>query len=88
MNVFTTMTTKGQVTVPAEIRRKLGLTPSDRLRVKEVNGKVVLEKDDYWAEFERLQKKIQKHRKSKGIMPLSLKEIEAMRGQAWSSKER
>lgn len=87
MKTFTTtITSKGQVTVPASIRKKLGISPSDRLRVKEVKGRVVLEKDNYWAEFERLQQKVQKHRKEKGITPLSIEEIEILRDQAWSER--
>jgi AbrB family looped-hinge helix DNA binding protein len=84
MNAFTTtMTTKGQVTVPAEIRHKLGLRPSDKLKIREEKGRVVLEKDDYWAEYERLQKKVQAHALRKGIAPLSDDEIRSLRNQAW-----
>lgn len=82
----TTMTIKGQVTVPVEIRQKLGLRPSDTLHVRAVKGSVVLEKDAYWQEFARLQKKVQKHRKVKGITPLSVREIETLRDQTWGSK--
>lgn len=82
----TTMTVKGQVTVPVAIRRKLGLMPSDRLRVREVKGSVVLQKDDYWVQYEQLQKKVQSHRKTRGITPLSVEEIEKLRDQSWSAK--
>ncbi|MFO0970781.1 MAG: AbrB/MazE/SpoVT family DNA-binding domain-containing protein [Candidatus Saccharimonadales bacterium] len=82
----TTITSKGQVTVPVTIRRKLGISTSDRLRVKEVKGQIILEKDDYWVEFERLQKKVQKHRKERGIAPLLVEEIEQLRDQAWKDR--
>ena len=88
MNSFTTtMTTKGQVTVPVEVRRELGLNPSDTVHVRAEKGRVVMEKDDYWQEFARLQEKVQKHRKTKGITPLSVRDIEALRDQAWGDKE-
>jgi antitoxin PrlF len=43
----TTLTSKGQVTIPKEIRDALGLAPGDRIlfRVKE-NGEVVVEVAD------------------------------------------
>jgi AbrB family looped-hinge helix DNA binding protein len=87
MNTFiTSITSKGQVTVPAEIRRKLGIATADKLRVKEVNGVVVLEKDDYWADFEKIQKKVQKHRNDNDVQPLSDEEITDLRGQSWQKK--
>ncbi|MCM2473351.1 AbrB/MazE/SpoVT family DNA-binding domain-containing protein [Rhizobium sp. CG5] len=43
MNVFyATMTSKGQTTVPAEIRELLKLKPGDRLRYVVKNGEVTL----------------------------------------------
>lgn len=87
MNKFTTtITVKGQVTVPAQIRHKLGLNPSDRLRVHESKGQIILEKDDYWAEFDRLQKKVQSHRSKKGVMPLTIEEIKSLRDASWGDK--
>lgn len=87
MNTFiTSITSKGQVTVPVEIRRKLGIDTADKLRVKEVNGTVVLEKDDYWADFEKIQKKIQKHRKDNNIAPLTVEEASELREKTWQEK--
>lgn len=37
-----TITSKGQTTIPVEIRQKLGLKPGDRLLYVEEDGKVVL----------------------------------------------
>lgn len=39
------LTTKGQVTVPVKIRRRLGLNPGDRVKFVEQNGKVFIERD-------------------------------------------
>ncbi|HEX5504580.1 MAG TPA: AbrB/MazE/SpoVT family DNA-binding domain-containing protein [Thermomicrobiales bacterium] len=36
------MTSKGQVTIPAEIRARLGLKPRDRVRFEVVDGAVLL----------------------------------------------
>lgn len=42
-NRFVSPTERGQVTIPKEIRRKLRITPSTKLRVYVENNKVVLE---------------------------------------------
>ena len=41
MGAFTTMTTKGQVTIPKEVRERLNLIPGTRFYVTERNGQVV-----------------------------------------------
>ena len=40
----TTVTTKGQVTIPAEIRAKLGLKPKDKVQFEVIDDSVVLKK--------------------------------------------
>lgn len=37
------VTTKGQVTVPAELREKLGIKPGDRVGFVEENGRLILQ---------------------------------------------
>ncbi len=44
MKWVTTLTSKGQVTIPKEIRDELGLRPHDKIRFIIVDGKVGLEK--------------------------------------------
>ena len=39
---FTTLTSKGQVTIPKEIRQELGLKPSDKIMFSLENGRVTL----------------------------------------------
>lgn len=41
MGAFTTMTTKGQLTIPKEVRESLNLSPGTRFYVMERNGQVV-----------------------------------------------
>ncbi len=38
------MTSKGQVTIPADLRAELGLKPHDRVEFKLVNGALVVKK--------------------------------------------
>ncbi|MDR0284097.1 MAG: AbrB/MazE/SpoVT family DNA-binding domain-containing protein [Propionibacteriaceae bacterium] len=40
---YSTITAKGQVTLPAELRRKLGLRPGARVAIREVQGTVVID---------------------------------------------
>lgn len=40
------MTTKGQVTIPAELRERLGLKPGDKVAFLERDGKVILQRLD------------------------------------------
>jgi antitoxin PrlF len=44
MKGVTTLTSKGQVTIPKEIRDELGLLPHDKVRFTLVDGKVQVEK--------------------------------------------
>ena len=44
MRLVTTLTRKGQVTIPKEIRDELGLKPHDRIRFGIEDGRVVLRK--------------------------------------------
>ena len=40
------VTTKGQVTIPAELREKLGIKPGDRVGFVEINGKVEIQRQE------------------------------------------
>jgi AbrB family looped-hinge helix DNA binding protein len=44
VSLVTTLTSKGQVTVPKEVRDELGLKPHDKIRFSLENGHVVLRK--------------------------------------------
>jgi AbrB family looped-hinge helix DNA binding protein len=41
-----TVTSKGQVTIPQEIRHRLGVEPGDRVRFREVEAGVVVERHE------------------------------------------
>lgn len=38
------LSSKSQIVLPAEIRRRLGLRPGDMLHIEEQNGRIVLQK--------------------------------------------
>jgi AbrB family looped-hinge helix DNA binding protein len=50
MEMLTTMTQRGQVTVPAKIRRMLGLKPKDRVAFEIVDGTVIVRRPRYTLE--------------------------------------
>jgi len=43
MNQITTVSTKGQLVIPAEIRVSLGITPGTRLTIRQEGSRIVLE---------------------------------------------
>lgn len=45
------ISTKGQITIPAEIRKKLGLEPNDKVSIRLLNDEIVLKpitKEDFF----------------------------------------
>lgn len=72
MNKSTTITQKGQVTIPVDVRRHLQLTPGESVRFRVLKNKqVVLEKNDWEKRFGKLQKQIADHLKKHQIPVLS-----------------
>lgn len=54
MGAANRVTSKGQVTVPVAVRRRMGLKPGDAVRFVERNGDTVIEKEGWDPEaFER-----------------------------------
>ena len=40
---YSTITSKGQITLPAALRRKLHMSTGTRVQIKEVDGKIVID---------------------------------------------
>jgi len=76
-NRFVSPTERGQVTIPKEIRKKLRITPTTKLRVYVENDKVVLEPV---TSLEVLLKDLVAEAKDKGYTRRKIEEeIEAVR---------
>lgn len=43
MEIYAQIQTKGLITIPAKIRQKLGIGPSDLVKILEERGRIVLE---------------------------------------------
>jgi AbrB family looped-hinge helix DNA binding protein len=75
------ITQKGQVTVPAEIRRALGLRPGDSILFMVSGGHVTIERAPSIRDFAGFLKR-------PGQKSLSDKELREIREQAWVAEER
>lgn len=43
MSSYSKVNTKGQITIPAKVRRTLGISPGERVLITEENGKAVVQ---------------------------------------------
>jgi AbrB family looped-hinge helix DNA binding protein len=66
------VTTKGQVTIPQEIREKLGITPAVEIDFVEEKGRI------YLVKRKSQMKRIQKFRKLRGIATVKMTTDEIM----------
>lgn len=72
----TTVTSKGQITIPAEFRRRLGIKPGETVSFKLTdNSQVVMEKNDWEKGWADLHLKVAAHLKKHKIKPLSDEEL-------------
>lgn len=87
MTYSTTITSKGQITLPAAFRHKMKLRPGQRITI-DVKGNVATFRAP--TDIEVLREKTAEFLKKKGIKPLSDEELEAAIGtaSAKSAKER
>ena len=75
MTASSTITKKGQITLPAEMRRRLGLKPGERVKFVVKGQELVVSKDNYWEELDKLRDANLAHVKKLGLAGLSIEEI-------------
>lgn len=82
------VTKKGQVTIPEEVRRKLGIEPGAKLIVESVGSELaLLKKVEIMDSLEELQRYCRKLAKRKGLTLKDIEEeIEAARAEIWKEK--
>lgn len=86
IETFITMTSKGTFTMPAAVRKKLGVTKAgDKLQLTfhQKNGEVVIKKP---ADLRAMQKRNAALLKARGIKPLSDTELRRARQEAWGQR--
>ncbi len=77
MTYTTTVTSKGQVTIPAAIRRNLGIKAGESVRFKLVDrNQVVVEKNDWKRGLNELHIEVAAHLKKHNIKPLTDEELD------------
>ena len=73
------ITTRGQVTIPADVRERLGLLPNTEVEFVIEDGRAVLQK---LRRSQRRGAKVIAHLRGRGTVPLTTEEILALtRGQ-------
>ena len=83
MTHSTTITSKGQVTIPVDIRRNLGLKTGESVRFKmSKNNQVILEKNDWKQGLAQLHKEVAAHLKKHEVKPLTDEELDDAINQA------
>ena len=76
MTYNTTVTSKGQVTIPVEFRRSLGIKPGETVSFKLTkSNQVVIEKNDWQKGLAELHKEVAAHMKKHHIKPLNDEEL-------------
>jgi AbrB family looped-hinge helix DNA binding protein len=64
---YVTMTEKGQITVPVEIRRSLGLMPGKKLNISQNGDEIVIQKPAVLEEVRQLLKAEMKGKGTSGV---------------------
>ncbi|MCP8313201.1 MAG: AbrB/MazE/SpoVT family DNA-binding domain-containing protein [archaeon] len=82
------VTRKGQVTIPEDVRKKLGIKEGSKLLVESVDKElVVMKKVEIVESLEELQRYCQRLAKEKGLTPEKInRAIEEVREKIWKEK--
>lgn len=72
MSYFTTITSKGQITLPAEVRRKLHISAGQRLKISLRDNEVVVEPPE---DLMVVREQTQAYLKSKGFTSKKLRQM-------------
>jgi AbrB family looped-hinge helix DNA binding protein len=87
MEFTTTISSKGQITVPARIRRALHINPGDRLTVNRKGQTITVKPDSYEEKLAELRNELKQHLKKKGFTDEKLRNMaeEYQNGNGWSA---
>lgn len=77
MTSFTTITAKGQITLPVEFRRKLHVRPGMKVALSYQNDGIVIHPA---VDLDALRARVKAHMKKAGIGPVTEEQIDA----AWA----
>ncbi len=71
MTYSTTLTSKGQMTLPAAFRKKLGLKPGEQVLVEMRGDEVIIQKNNWFENLRKVQQENRAAMKQQGIKPFS-----------------
>lgn len=73
MDYIATISSKGQITLPARLRRSLQVNPGDRIKFAQKGKHYVVEADDYEQRLAELRASVNAELASKGFTPEALR---------------
>jgi antitoxin PrlF len=79
---LTKITSKGQITLPAEFRKREGFHPGDKVRVREADGALIVEPADAWV---KRTAGMLSHL-AKGRPPVTIEEMEEAAAAGWADE--
>jgi AbrB family looped-hinge helix DNA binding protein len=82
----TTVTTKGQVVIPEEIRKLLHISPGTKIQVTVENGKIVMQIDDYQQKLQSFRSKVKTHLKAKKLSSVTDEQMNQTRNSLWQNR--
>ncbi len=85
MNYTATISSKGQITLPAKIRRSLNLDSGDRITITKKGQKISIVPDTHAEKLEDLRKRTARHLLEHSIKPLKTEELDQVINDAWST---
>jgi AbrB family looped-hinge helix DNA binding protein len=87
MQYTTTVSSKGQITLPAKIRRSLNLDSGDRITITKRGGKVTIAPDTYEEKLADLRKRTAEHLRLANIKPLSIEDMDRLIDESWTEAD-
>lgn len=84
MQYVTTISSKGQITLPAKLRKSLNLDYGDRVTITKRGQKISIEPDSYEARLADLRIRTNAHLKKHKIKPLSDTDLDKKINEAWT----
>ncbi len=81
MTYTATISSKGQITLPAEIRRSLALNPGDKITIVKRDGAAEIKASSYDAELQELRQRAEVHMKRNGTWGTSWEEARKQAGE-------
>jgi len=87
MNYTATISSKGQITIPAKIRRSLNLDVGDRITITKHGDKVTIVPDSYDERLADLRRRTAEHLRVSKIKPLQVDEMDKIINDSWAKAD-